>query len=96
MRGAPLAPADLQAANVQLPWLKNQQLVVSATAMRGWVEQTSPACAAASVAGAIQGLLDNREGPSSLDRRLNQADALQASLLSCLAQTDFAEEVPKA
>lgn len=91
MRGAPLAPADLQAANVQLPWLKNQQLVVSATALRGWVEQTSPACAAASVAGAIQGLLDTQEGYGSVDRRLNQADALQASLLSCLAHTKLAE-----
>ena len=81
-RGAPLAPGDLQAANVTLHWLKKHRVVVSPTALHGWMEQTSPACAAASVAGAVQGLLNARGGNCSAERRLSQADAVEVRVYS--------------
>ena len=55
---------------------RDYQLVISPTAQH-WLEQTGPACAAASAAGAIQGLLRCQEGGGAADAKVKQEDALE-------------------
>eukprot|EP00899_Mesostigma_viride_P013733 jgi/Mesvir1/22360/Mv17862-RA.1 len=63
-----LAPTDLQPLAPSHPLARSFQLVLAVPVLRGWVEQPSPSCAAASVAGtwnAIFGLFDGQVSPSS-------------------------------
>ena len=55
---------------------RDYQLVLCPTA-RHWLEQDGPACAAASAAGAIQGLLRCQEADGAAEAKLKQEDALE-------------------
>lgn len=56
--GIPLSPWDLPSGiSPGEVGISKQNLIWSPVARLGWIEQASPACAAASVAGALNGLL---------------------------------------
>lgn len=88
-QGQPFSPGDLDTSTprttVRFEGLQRQcrdyQLVLSPTA-RHWLEQAGPACAAASAAGAIQGLLRCQRAEGAAEAKLKQEDALEVPFSS--------------
>jgi hypothetical protein len=77
----PLAPGDLPGVSSSQIGITDEIMVISRPAQMGWIEQVSPACAAASVAGALNGLLSFQSAKTvkreDQTRPVSQADVLK-------------------
>ena len=65
-----------------LPDFQNVQMVISRGALGGWVEQASPACGAASVAGAWNAIKPEGEQASILSTKLSHLESKRKVFLS--------------
>ena len=59
--------------------MSTYRLDASPCAVAGWVDQTSPACAAAVVAGAINAIVPSKDNAKPSSRRFSQEDVLEVS-----------------
>eukprot|EP00884_Botryococcus_braunii_P015916 jgi/Botrbrau1/3007/Bobra.0070s0005.1 len=71
--GVPLSPWDLPGVPENDVGITNVSLIISEIATVGWTEQVSPACAAASVAGAFNGLLQAQKNGTNLTLSRHQS-----------------------
>ena len=87
----PIAPEnvkDAEGAGMQpipaahLPHFQNVEVMISRRALGGWVEQASPACGAASVAGAWNAIKPEGQQASMLSAKLSCLDLKRTESMS--------------